>query len=53
MTEFDVGAENGVAGRQFDLCLQDGDSIDCDYRGNKSTYPKNFGCFKRATNELY
>ena len=33
MTEFDIGAENGVAGRQFDLCLQDGDSIDCEYRG--------------------
>ena len=36
MTEFDIGAYNGVAGRQFDLCRIDGDLSDCkgDYLGS-------------------
>ena len=41
MTEFDVGAFNGVAGRQFDLCKTDGDLSDCkgDHIGSSGGYP--------------
>ena len=41
MTEFNVGAYNGVAGRQFDLCKTDGDLSDCkgDHLGGSGGYP--------------